>query len=146
MNPQTPTILPPSIESVVETALYADDLDAAERFYVDILGLALIGKEAGRHVFFRVGVGSVLLIFRPQSTLDGGSGFPPHGAQSPGHFALGIKADSLDSWRQYLRHKGVTIEKEISWPRGGKSIYFRDPAGNLAELLTPGLWGTPAGW
>ncbi len=146
MNPPSGMSEPPNIESIVETALYADDLDAAERFYVDILGLVLIGKEAGRHVFFRVGVGNVLLIFRPESTLQGGGGFPPHGARGAGHFALGINADSLDPWRRYLLDKSVSIEKEISWPRGGRSIYFRDPAGNLVELLTPGLWGTPAGW
>jgi catechol 2,3-dioxygenase-like lactoylglutathione lyase family enzyme len=139
-------LTPPSIECVVETAVYADDLDAAARFYVDVLGLNLIGKEVGRHVFLRIGVGNMLLIFRPESTLQGGGPFPPHGARGAGHFALGIKADSLDPWRQRLCNSGVTIEQEISWPRGGKSIYFRDPAGNLVELLTPGLWGTPAGW
>lgn len=29
---------------------------------------------------------------------------------------------------------------------GGKSIYFRDPAGNSVELVTPGIWGLPSGW
>jgi hypothetical protein len=38
------------------------------------------------------------------------------------------------------------IEKEFGWPRGGRSIYFRDPAGNSVELVTPGLWGSPGGW
>jgi hypothetical protein len=30
-------------------------------------------------------------------------------------------------------------EKEAEWPRGGKSLYFRDPSGNLVELVTPGV-------
>ncbi len=136
---------PSQIESVVETALYADDLDQIERFYADVLGLPVIGREPGRHVFFRVGKGNVLLAFNPQVTLAGGV-LPAHEAKGPGHFALGIRAETLDAWRRWLTEKGVPIEKEMSWPNGGASIYFRDPAGNSVELVTPGLWGTPAGW
>ena len=42
-----------SIQHLVEAALYVDDLDQAEAFYRDVLGLELIGNEPGRHVFFR---------------------------------------------------------------------------------------------
>jgi catechol 2,3-dioxygenase-like lactoylglutathione lyase family enzyme len=136
---------PPPVETVVETALYAPDLGAAEAFYAGVLGLPVIGREAGRHVFFRVGAASVLLAFDPSATLGGGA-LPPHGASGPGHFALGVAADSLGAWRDHLTACGVTIEKEVTWPLGGRSIYFRDPAGNSVELVTPGVWGTPAGW
>jgi catechol 2,3-dioxygenase-like lactoylglutathione lyase family enzyme len=136
---------PPAIETVVETAVYADDLEAAESFYHDLLGLPVIGKEPGRHVFFRVGAGSVFLVFQPESTRQAGI-LPAHGATGAGHFALGIKAELLDVWRRHLIANGVMIEKEVAWPAGSKSLYFRDPAGNVAELITPGLWGTPAGW
>ncbi len=136
---------PPAVETVVETAVYADDLDAMERFYATVLGLPLIGKEADRHVFFRAGPGSVFLIFKPDTTLRGDI-LPAHGARGPGHFALGIKADAYEAWRRHLLERGVAIEREHTWPAGGKSIYFRDPAGNVAELITPGVWGTPAGW
>jgi hypothetical protein len=40
----------------------------------------------------------------------------------------------------------VAIEKEVEWSRGGKSIYIRDPARNLVELITPGVWGLASGW
>jgi catechol 2,3-dioxygenase-like lactoylglutathione lyase family enzyme len=132
----------PSIEAVVETAVYAADLAAAEAFYAGVLGLPVIGREAGRHVFFRVGDASVLLVFNPATTLAGGA-LPSHGATGPGHFALGIRPESLDEWRRHLTASGVTIEQEVSWPRGGRSLYFRDPAGNAVELVTPGVWGTP---
>ncbi|MFG3768367.1 VOC family protein, partial [Klebsiella pneumoniae] len=48
--------------AILESALYVTDLEAAETFYADILGLEQIGKVAGRHVFFRCGQG-VLLLF-----------------------------------------------------------------------------------
>ena len=133
------------IECVVETGIYADDLDRAERFYRDVLGLTLLGKEAGRHVFFQVGDRSMLLVFRPEATLRGDH-LPAHGASGPGHFAMGIAAEDLDAWRDQLRSHRVAIEHEEAWERGGHSLYFRDPAGNSVELITPGLWGLPAGW
>lgn len=135
----------PPIETLVETALYAADLIAAETFYSHLLGLPVLGRTPGRSVFFRVGSASVLLVFNPANTLQGDH-LPAHGTTGAGHFALGIRAETLDAWRVWLIAHGVAIEKEVSWPPGGRSLYFRDPAGNLAELVTPGIWGTPAGW
>jgi catechol 2,3-dioxygenase-like lactoylglutathione lyase family enzyme len=133
------------IQGVVETGIYVDDLDRAEVFYRDVLDLVVIGKEPGHHVFFRVGERNVLLAFLPNATLKGDV-LPAHGANGPGHFALGIAAADLDAWRQRLAAHQVAIEKVMTWPRGGQSLYFRDPAGNLVELITPGLWGLPSGW
>ena len=129
--------------SVVETAIYVDDLDAAEDFYQRVLGLNVIAREQDRHVFFQVGESNVLLAFNPATTLAGDT---PHGATGPGHFALGIEKQSLGDWRQRLQTLGVQIESEVEWPAGGKSIYFRDPAGNSVELVTPGVWRLPSGW
>jgi catechol 2,3-dioxygenase-like lactoylglutathione lyase family enzyme len=135
---------PPTIEAVIETAIYAADLGAAESFYATVLGLPVIGREAGRHVFFRVGAANVLLVFNADATLAGGM-LPAHGSRGPGHFALGVSAASLEAWRDHLAACGVAIEKAVTWPLGGRSIYFRDTAGNSVELVTPGVWGTPAG-
>jgi catechol 2,3-dioxygenase-like lactoylglutathione lyase family enzyme len=134
-----------NIKAVVETAIYVHDLDKAESFYRDVLGLRVIAKEPGRSVFFQVGEANVLLAFVAETTLQEGQ-LPPHGATGPGHFALGIEAEAFDEWRKLMQGHGVTIEKEVDWPRGGKSLYIRDPAGNLVELVTPGVWGLPSGW
>jgi len=132
-------------QAIIETAIYVDDLDAAEIFYRDTLGLRVIGKEQGHHVFFQVGDKDVLLAFRPEATLRGDS-LPSHGAKGAGHFALGIQKGFFEAWRQHLMTRGVAIEREMDWPLGGKSLYFRDPAGNLVELITPPIWGLPSGW
>ncbi len=133
------------IKAVVETAIYVDDLRAAETFYGTVLGLRVIGKEPVRHVFFQAGEASVLLAFLAETTLKGDP-LPPHGATGSGHFALGIEVEAFDAWRKLLQGHGVSIEKEVEWPRGGRSLYFRDPAGNSVELVTPGVWGLPSGW
>lgn len=133
-----------NIHAVIETAIYVNDLDQAETFYRDVLGLPVLGKESSRHVFFRVGTSNVLLAFLAEATLKGDQ-LPAHGAKGPGHFAMGIDADELDAWRQRLQARGVGIEKEVTWPRGGKSIYFRDPAGNSLELGRQGSGDCRAG-
>ncbi len=133
------------IQCIVETAIYAGDLGQAERFYRDVLGLSFLAREEGRHVFFQVGEQDVLLVFLPEATIKGDR-LTAHGALGPGHFAMGIASEDLDAWRGRLRDQNVAIEQEESWPRGGHSLYFRDPAGNAVELITPGLWGLPAGW
>jgi catechol 2,3-dioxygenase-like lactoylglutathione lyase family enzyme len=133
------------INAITETAIYVDDVQAAETFYSTVLGLNVIAREPGHHVFFQVGESNMLLAFVAKATLKSDQ-LPTHGATGPGHFALGIAADAFDAWRKRLHEHGVVIEKEMAWPRGGKSIYFRDPAGNLVELVTPGIWGLPSGW
>jgi catechol 2,3-dioxygenase-like lactoylglutathione lyase family enzyme len=124
---------------ILETCVYADDLDAAERFYAGVLGLAKIAEVPGRHVFFRCG-GRVFLVFNPEKTQGGGGPVPGHGASGPGHACFAATVDELPRWREHLTAQGVEIEAEVEWPGGGRSLYFRDPAGNSIELGTPSIW------
>ena len=123
---------------ILEAVVYAADLEAAEAFYTDVLGLEPVGRVEGRHVFFRCG-GRVFLVFDPAATI-GGERIPGHGASGPGHVCFAVTAGELEGWRAHLGAKGVEIEQEVEWPGGGQSIYFRDPAGNSEELGTPKIW------
>jgi catechol 2,3-dioxygenase-like lactoylglutathione lyase family enzyme len=139
----THSFAPPA--AILETALYADDLDAAERFYRDVVGLAVIGKVDGRHVFFRCG-GGVLLVFNPEATKippppDARMPVPPHGARGAGHMCFSASAEELEGWRRRLTAHRVEVESEVEWPSGGRSIYARDPAGNSVEWAEPRIWG-----
>ena len=133
------------ISRVLEACLYATNLDAAERFYVDVLGLERYSVMPGRHVFFRCGPG-MFLVFNPARTsgepsLVGGALVPAHGATGPGHVAFAVADADIPAWRARLDAAGVAIESEVTWPRGGRSLYLRDPAGNCVELASPKLWG-----
>lgn len=133
------------VGGVLETCLYAADLDAAERFYGGALGLEVIAREPGRHVFFRCGSG-MLLVFEPERTATapgqvGGIGVPRHGAHGPGHVCFRVPERDLAAWRRHLTALGLPIEAEIEWPRGGASLYLRDPAGNSVELAPARIWG-----
>jgi catechol 2,3-dioxygenase-like lactoylglutathione lyase family enzyme len=129
------------IQGVLETALYADDLNAAEAFYHGVLGLDVLFRAEGRHVFFQCGTG-VVLVFDPAATRA--EEHLPHGAEGPGHAAFAVRHDDLDPWKAHLTAHGIAIETGKTWPGGGRSLYVRDPAGNSIEFATPDLWGEPA--
>lgn len=131
----------PQIDRVLESVLYATDLEAAERFYTGVLGLTFHARQPGLFVFLRCGPGMVL-IFDPDAA-GVGRDVPAHGTRGPGHLCFAVSARDLPAWRERLRAAGVAIEQEVSWPRGGESLYFRDPAGNSLELATPRIWGFP---
>lgn len=125
---------------IFETVLYAPDLARAERFYREVLGLEVVSRSEGRGVVFRCGHG-VLLVFNPDRTRIHDRKLPTHGAVGEGHVAFAVPASELADWRVHLQARGVPIEVEGDWDEGGRSIYFRDPAGNSVELAPPTLWG-----
>jgi catechol 2,3-dioxygenase-like lactoylglutathione lyase family enzyme len=130
--------------AILEAALYVTDLDAAEAFYRDVLGLAVVGKVEGRHVFFRCGEGIVLLFNAAATEVpppDTRLPVPPHGARGRGHLCFAATAEEIDRWRADLEAKGIAIEADFEWPQGGRSLYFRDPSGNSLEFAEPRIWG-----
>jgi catechol 2,3-dioxygenase-like lactoylglutathione lyase family enzyme len=135
---------PPAINGVVETALHVNDLDRAVTFYRDILGLRSMKGEPDRFHAFDAGAGRVLLLFERGSTLTPattpGGIIPPHDGHGANHVGFAIAEPDYESWKSRLQSLDVPIESEVRWPRGGRSIYFRDPDGHLLELITPGIW------
>jgi catechol 2,3-dioxygenase-like lactoylglutathione lyase family enzyme len=143
MREKTAPNAPPA--GILETVIYAVDLDAAEAFYADVLAMKPFSKLAGRQLFYRCG-DQVLLIFNPQATVvplpaNAKLPVPPHGATGEGHVCFRASRDEIDAWKQRLEGAGVTIEADFVWPSGGRSIYFRDPAGNCLEFAESKIWG-----
>ncbi len=129
-----------TLQRVLETCLYVNDLEAAERFYVDVLGLTFVARQPGRHVFLRCGEQMVLL-FDPVACQTDDGDIPPHGMRGAGHVAFAVSNADQVAWRDRLQRHGVLIERSVRWPGGGESIYLRDPAGNSLELASPLIWG-----
>jgi catechol 2,3-dioxygenase-like lactoylglutathione lyase family enzyme len=132
------------IDGILETALYATDLEAEEDFLSRILGLEVIARVEGRHVFFRCGAG-ILLVFNPEATQppSGNAALPvpAHGAHGAGHVCFRVSSENLHAVKQRLELEHIEIEADFHWPNGARSIYFRDPAGNSLECAEPALWG-----
>ena len=129
---------------ILETVLYAEDLAAIEDFYARVLDMRPFSRQEGRQLFYRCG-DQVLLIFNPKATIippaAGALPVPPHGALGEGHVCFRASADQIASWEARLTADGVAIESDFTWPSGGRSIYFRDPAGNCLEFAEPRIWG-----
>lgn len=133
----------PRLDGVLETALYVDNLARAARFYEGVLELDPLVSD-NRFRAYGAGARSVLLLFQRGATLETihlpGGTIPPHDGHGPLHLAFAVAANELSAWEARLSEKGVPIEGRTDWPKGGHSVYFRDPDGHLLELATPGLW------
>jgi catechol 2,3-dioxygenase-like lactoylglutathione lyase family enzyme len=132
-----------NITGVLEYGIYVDDVPRSAAFYRRIFGFAQL---EGDDRFCALGVAGkqVFLIFKKGGTLEPmplpGGVLPPHDGSGQLHFAFSVPEAELAAWEQRLVENGVAIESRVTWPRGGRSIYFRDPDGHLGELITPGCW------
>ena len=135
----------PRLGRVVETAVYVDDLDRARGFYIGVLGARVL-LDTARLLALDVNGESVLLLFRRGATSEPletpGGTVPSHGGSGIQHLAFAIALADLERWTEHLARSGVEVESRVKWPRGGESIYVRDPDGHSVELITPGLWAT----
>ena len=136
----------PRISHILETSLYVADLDRAASFYQDVLGFVPTLRDA-RMCALEVPGGGVLLLFRQgggatPSPTPGGI-IPAHDGRGALHLAFGIPWGELAAWEAHFAAKAIAVESRVLWPRGGTSLYVRDPDGHSVEVATPGLW---PGW
>ena len=133
----------PRVTHVLETSLYVADLDVSGDFYRRVFGFEDFLRDARMRALGAPG-GAVLLLFvlggsaAPSITPAGL--IPAHDGGGVLHVAFAIPAGELPAWEAHLQAQAVTVESRVTWPRGGTSLYFRDPDGHSIEVATPGLW------
>ena len=130
------------VDGIVETCINVAEINRARQFYQSLFNFeAMVSDE--RFCALRAGPDVMLLFTHGGSNepvvIRGGI-IPPHETRGAGHLAFSISADLLAARRTRLRERGIEIESEVQWERGGTSLYFRDPDANLLELATPGVW------
>jgi len=117
-----------TLAGVYEVTFPVEDLDRAERFYVDVLGLEVgLRDEPRRWSFLRVGGDGGMVVLQETP--------PPWPVR---HFALEVADDDLDGAVAALREAGVEITDPIvhDW-MPARSAYFADPDGHDLELCAP---------
>lgn len=133
----------PRTSKILETSLYVEDLERSRAFYERVFAFTVIFID-DRMCAMEVPGEQVLLLFRHGMTDEpapGPNGFiPPHHGKGSLHLAFAIPLRELDEWEKHLKECGIPIESRLDWPRGGSSLYFRDPDGHSLEVATPGLW------
>lgn len=120
------------VTGVSELVLEVLDLDAAERFYAEVLGFPVVERwnERGA-VWVMAGVATRIGLWQPQVGLAGGRG----GVHV--HYALRIADADFDHAVAHLRTKG--FEPEIvtfKTDDRGRALYVTDPDGNVVEFCT----------
>ena len=131
----------PAIGRVLETSLYVDHLPRSIAFYQRLFGFDQLMAD-DRFCALNVSNQQVLLLFRKHGTTEPiaipGGIIPPHDGDGQTHLAFTISLEDEPVWTEHLKAAGIAIESRVAWPRGGFSLYFRDPDQHLIELITPG--------
>lgn len=127
----------PHLDGILETALYVADMEQSARFYQSLFGFPVI--DCGdRLIAMAAGERQVLLLFKKGASAR--MPVTPHDGSGELHLAFAIPASELAAWEAWLTRHSVAIEDRRQWPRGGTSLYLRDPDRHLIELATPGVW------
>ena len=116
------------LTGVSELVLEVVDLEAAERFYADVLGLPVVQRwEQREAVWLMAGDRTRIGLWRPQVGLAGGRG----GVHV--HYALHLAEDAYYGALERLREHGYEPE-EHDFGERGRAAYVTDPDGNVVEL------------
>jgi catechol-2,3-dioxygenase len=116
------------VDDVVELTLETEDPDALAAFYERALGLEPLSTERGRR-WLKLGDRTRLGLWAP--------GRHEHGDEGGRHvhFALSARPEQLDAVHARLTGElDVAVKGPVEHDGGDRSIYFRDPAGNLVEV------------
>jgi catechol 2,3-dioxygenase-like lactoylglutathione lyase family enzyme len=108
------------------------DLDRAERFYTEILGLTVAQRFGHHQVLLRCGSQMLALFERtplpPRVTdrIDNPLG--------KGHHAFKVNSADFDTAQSLFHKRGVPTYGPIDWG-DHDCLYFLDPDGNLLEIV-----------
>ena len=113
--------------------VYISDMDAAVRFYTDVLGLTLDARYGDHWATVKVG-DSLTIGLHPRS-----EHYPEPGTKGAMMLGLEIKQPIADVVAD-LKAKGVIFTGEIVDDMQGKFAHFTDPDGNPIYLWQT-TWG-----
>jgi len=117
------------IRGVYEVAIPVRDLERAEQFYRDVLGLEVGLRDATRPwVFMRAGGQGGMIVLQETP-----------GEWAPLHFAFTVDAADVAHAAETLQQRGVAIVGPLrhEWIPA-TSVYFADPDGHDLELCAAG--------
>jgi catechol 2,3-dioxygenase-like lactoylglutathione lyase family enzyme len=130
----------PPVTGISELVLEVSDLEAARRFYRDVLGFeeTLYGEGAEGRYWYLVGETARLGLWTEQVGLAGGRG----GAHV--HFAFQVADQEVDRLKERIEGAGAAVEGPIQLGPG-RAIYVIDPDGNVVEFWSQDMRQYTAG-
>jgi len=121
---------PKATAGLRHVALFVADLEACERFYVELMGMSVEWRPDPDNVYLTSGNDNLALHRAPAD-------FRPHGSQRLDHIGFIIdEPEDVDAWYEFLRTSGVPMKTEPRTHRdGARSFYCSDPAGNTVQII-----------
>ena len=121
---------PEATAGLRHVALNVKNLEACERFYVELLGMQVEWRPDADNVYLTGGSDNLALHRAP-------SEFVPGESQRLDHIGFIIRTpEQVDAWHVFLKENGVAIVKETKTHRdGARSFYCRDPDGNVVQII-----------
>jgi catechol 2,3-dioxygenase-like lactoylglutathione lyase family enzyme len=112
-------------------ALRVRDLQRSLDFYAGLLDMRIEWRPDPGNVYLTTGSDNLALH-------QAGDGTPATGdAAGLDHFGFVVsKPEDVDRWAERLESEGVElVQKPMTHRDGARSIYLRDPDGNLIQIL-----------
>jgi catechol 2,3-dioxygenase-like lactoylglutathione lyase family enzyme len=118
--------------------LQVADLERAERFYVDKLGLPVVERWPHRNAVWVLAGATRIGLWEPQVGLEGSRG------GEHVHFAMHIPAEDFEPLLESLRGQGLEVPvhefSRLGHVEGpSRSAYVHDPDGHLVEFWTASM-------
>jgi catechol 2,3-dioxygenase-like lactoylglutathione lyase family enzyme len=122
--------------SKVSVRYIVDDVDAAIRFYTELLGFQLVMHPAPP--FAMLAHGDLVLLLSQPGAGGGGKALASGQLPTPGGWnRFQIEVEDLAATVEQLKRAGCTFRNELVIGIGGNQILLDDPAGNPVELFQP---------
>jgi catechol 2,3-dioxygenase-like lactoylglutathione lyase family enzyme len=119
---------------LINTCLITTNVSRLVNFYEKVLGMKAQWSE--QYAEFRTGVG-VLAIFSAAAQEK----YLPGSADAGGSRSAILELKVADVDHEYVRLQPLVtiwVKKPTTQPWGTRSVYFRDPDGNLVDFYMPG--------
>ena len=122
MNRPTPTT------GMRHIALYAENFEACEKFYVDLMGMQVEWRPDPDNVYLTSGNDN-LALHRAEQKAEG-----PQRLDHVGFFLA--KPEHVDEWYAFLADNNVEMRTKVKQHRdGAKSFYCYDPDKNVVQII-----------
>ena len=119
---------PKPFNGIRHVAFEVPDLEACERFYVEIMGMEVLNRAHENLVYLTCGNDN-LSLSRASSSKQGDSCFD--------HFGFIVDSkDDLEEWFAFMQAKGVKLlDEPHDHADGARSFHCEDPAGNVIQPI-----------
>jgi len=134
VNEQIPHSASPfqAIRAIDYTVIFVRDMAAMRRFYGEVLRFSLLRELSPGWIEYQIG-GNILALSRPHRTAKDAP-TPPGSASL--QLAFKVAVPDVDRCADELVRHGVgLLEPPTNQSFGHRTLFFRDPDGNLLEVF-----------